>query len=110
MRLYLSIFVLLFALNGFVSCDDNDTVQSSEPSLIVKFKFDKNQERLNNVGQPSEVAAGNAAVSPDFNTISAHYFELAPNAAEANSTNTTIGKLTKSFAVKFTLKFTLRNK
>lgn len=78
--------LLVFAL-GFVSCDDSDTAEEifptpsiAEPNLIVKFKFDKNQVRLNNIGQPSEVAAGNAAISPDFNSISAHYFELAPNA------------------------------
>lgn len=72
---------------GFVSCDGSDdamdifpTPSSSEPSLVVKFKFDKDQQRLNNIGQPSTVAAGNAAISPDFNSISAHYFELAPTA------------------------------
>jgi len=87
MRFDFLITVLLLALFAFVSCDDNDdaidlfqTPSTSEPSLIVKFKFDKNQQRLNNIGQPSVVEAGNAAVSPDFNTISAHYFELAPTA------------------------------
>ena len=87
MRFYISLTVLLLALLVFVSCDDSDssaaifqTPVSGEPSLVVQFKFDKNQARLNNFGQPSVVAAGNAAVSPDFNTISAHYFELAPNA------------------------------
>lgn len=80
MRNYLLLGIFLLGIIGFVSCDDKDAVQSSEPSLIVKFKFDKNQERLDNAGQPVAVLAGNAAISPDFNTISAHYFELAPNA------------------------------
>lgn len=85
-KLLLPALLLAFGI-GFVSCEDNDDTEdifpvpaSSEPSLIVKFKFDKTQQRLNNLGQPSAVAAGNAAVSPDFNTISAHYFELAPDA------------------------------
>ena len=52
----------------------------NEPKLIIKFKFDPTQARLNNIGQPSTVAAGNAAQSPTFNTIGAHYLELAPNA------------------------------
>src|SRR6476620_3963338 len=67
---------------GFISCDkDDDSIAiPDQPMLLVKFKFNKNQERLNNLGQPSTVPAGNAALSPDFNTISAHYFELAPNA------------------------------
>jgi len=56
---------------------------SSEPMLIIKFKFDPNQVRLNNLGQPSTVAAGNAAQSPIFNTISSHYVEMAPNATTA---------------------------
>jgi hypothetical protein len=54
--------------------------------LIIKFKFDENQARLNNLGQPSTIPAGNAAQSPLFNTISAHYVEMAPNA------NTQIGQ------------------
>lgn len=47
------------------------------PRLIFKFKFDSTQVRLNNLGQPSTFAAGNAAQSPLFNSISQHYIELA---------------------------------
>ncbi len=53
---------------------------ASEPMLIIKFKFDPNQARLNNFGQPSTIPAGNAAQSPIFNTLGSHYIELAPNA------------------------------
>src|SRR6476620_10000654 len=73
--------ILIFAL-GFTSCsDENDanTPAPTGPRLIVKFKFDENQVRLDNFGQPSTVLAGNAAMSPDFNSISAHYIELAPS-------------------------------
>jgi hypothetical protein len=45
--------------------------------LIFKFIFDSTQVRLNNLGQPSSVGAGNAAYSPKFNFMSAHYIELA---------------------------------
>ncbi|MFC4816126.1 hypothetical protein [Flavobacterium sp. GCM10023249] len=69
---------LLFGML-FLSCDDkDDTPPYQGPFLIVKFKFDPNQERLNNLGQPSTVSAGNAAQSPVFNSISSHYLELAP--------------------------------
>ena len=69
--------VLLCAM--LFSCDDkNDTAPDPGARLIVKFKFDPNQERLNNIGQPSSVGAGNAAQSPIFNAISSHYLELAP--------------------------------
>jgi hypothetical protein len=47
------------------------------PRLVFKFAFDPNQPRLNNLGQPSTLPAGHAAQSPIFNTISAHYLELA---------------------------------
>jgi len=47
------------------------------PRLIFKFKFDSTQVRLDNLGQPSTVASGNAAISPVFQKMSAHYIELA---------------------------------
>lgn len=67
------------------SCTDNDDKETNqdEPQLIVKFKFDPNQARLNNLGQPSTVSAGHAAQSPIFNKISSHYLELAPTAFTA---------------------------
>ena len=74
----IAILILLFiATIPFFSCENETT---SEPMLIVKFQFDPNQVRLNNLGQPSAVLAGNAGQSPIFNTISAHYVEMAPNA------------------------------
>lgn len=73
------LFTLILTMFTFLSCDDSND-KPEEPYLIVKFQFDSNQVRLNNLGQPSTVASGNAAQSPVFNTISAHYFELAPNA------------------------------
>jgi hypothetical protein len=48
--------------------------------LVVKFKFDPDQQRLDNLGQPASVPMGHAAQTPNFHTISAHYFELAPDA------------------------------
>lgn len=67
------------------SCTDNDDKETNqdEPQLIVKFKFDPNQARLDNLGQPSAVPAGHAAQSPIFNKISSHYLELAPTAFTA---------------------------
>lgn len=67
----------------FFSCSED---KAEEPMLIIKFKFDENQARLNNLGQPSVIPAGNAAQTPVFNSISSHYIELAPNA------NTQIGQ------------------
>lgn len=68
--------------NNCPTCDFPDTVftsSASGPKLIFKFKFDSTQARLNNLGQPSTIPAGNAAQSPKFNGMSAHYIELAQN-------------------------------
>lgn len=76
----LVLFITLIALSvAFFSCEDLDDNQV-EPMLIIKFKFDSNQARLNNLGQPSFVPFGNAAQSPVFNTISSHYIEFAKDA------------------------------
>lgn len=72
---------ILCATLTFISCEEDiDNNNEQKPYLIVKFQFNPNQARLNNLGQPSGVVQGNAAQSPDFNSISAHYFELAPTA------------------------------
>lgn len=76
----LVLFITVIALIvSFFSCEDLDDNQV-EPMLIIKFKFDSNQARLNNLGQPSFVPFGNAAQSPVFNTISSHYIEFAKDA------------------------------
>ena len=64
----------------------DDPVPPPAPStsnVVFKFKFDSTQVRLNNIGQPAPIAAGNAAQSPKFNNMSAHYVELAPSAFTA---------------------------
>ena len=61
------------------SCNKEEKA-SIEPSLIFRFRFDSTQERLNNVGQPATIPAGNAAQSGKMNVMSAHYIELTPTA------------------------------
>jgi len=48
------------------------------PQLIFKFKFDSTQVRLDNLGNPATIPSGNEAQSPKFNSMAAHYIELAP--------------------------------
>ena len=79
MKKLVVLFTLIVGTFAFFSCEDSDGV-SEEPHLIVKFQFDPNQVRLNNLGQPATIPPGHAAQSPDFSKISAHYFELAPTA------------------------------
>lgn len=83
MKKVITAFIFLLFVSTFFSCSNES---ANEPMLIIKFKFDPTQIRLNNLGLPSTVAPGNAAQSPQFNTISAHYVEMAPNA------NTQIGQ------------------
>jgi len=64
-----------------LSCStDKDDSPNASPNLIIKFKFDPNQERLNNLGQPSSIPDGNDAQSPTVAKMSANYIELAPDA------------------------------
>jgi hypothetical protein len=67
--------------NDCPTCDfpaTSFTNNETGAKLIFRFKFDSTQARLNNLGQPSTIPSGNAAYSPRFNEMSAHYIELAP--------------------------------
>jgi hypothetical protein len=74
---------------GFTSCEkeevypDGPVVADPGPRLIMKFRFDSTQVRLNNVGLPSSIPAGHGTQSPVFNKMSAHYVEFAPGALTA---------------------------
>jgi hypothetical protein len=74
---------LLIAVLLIISCNDdnNDCCSNPEPqaNLIIKLKFDPNQVRLNNLGQPASIPAGNAAQSPTISRMSANYIEFAIN-------------------------------
>ena len=76
--LILSAMLIMFSCKKDEIKDDDAT--PNEPQLIFKVLIDTEQERLDNLGQPAEIPAGNSAQTPDFNTISAHYIELTPNA------------------------------
>lgn len=75
-----------------------ETAQQTGARLIFKFKFDSTQARLNNIGQPSPMAAGNAGQSPVFNKMSAHYLELAPSAFTALGSGTIVYKAPETTA------------
>jgi len=76
-----SIIILVLGLS-LLSCRKEEVI-TEEPKLLVKLSVDPNQERLGNFGQPVSVPDTNAAQNPVFNSISAHYLELAPTAYTA---------------------------
>lgn len=74
-------YLLGLIIVGFTiySCTDLDDTPA-EPMLIIKFKVDPSQERLNNLGEVSNtVPSGNYYQTPDINGISSDYIELLPN-------------------------------
>jgi hypothetical protein len=84
-RFLSSAFCLLLCTAFLFSCKKDDPempAPSAEngPYLILKLHFDEDQQRLDNFGNPAVVPSGHATQTPQFNTMSAHYAELIPNA------------------------------
>ena len=67
-----------------VSCRKEEPTPDPTPAgprLILKFRFDSTQVRLDELGQPEPtLPTGHAAQHPHFNAMSAHYVEFAPTA------------------------------
>lgn len=82
MRTYLSLTAIIL-LFFWVGCGGPTPPTPSNAKLIFKIRLDSTQTRLNNLGQPSSIPTGHAALSPKFNSIAAHYIELTPNALTA---------------------------
>ncbi|MBQ4821895.1 hypothetical protein [Aquimarina sp. MMG016] len=81
MKIYFLVLVAI-AITFLSSCSSNDDASvENKPKLIVKLAVDPNQVRLGNDGSQTDIEAGNAGQNPVFNSISAHYLELAPNAS-----------------------------
>lgn len=66
-------------LLGFSACKPSEPAPA-DGNIRFSFRFDPNQERLNNLGQPAVLPAGHAAQTPQFRAMSVHYIELASNA------------------------------
>ena len=80
MKIYCFYFIIFFL---FTTSCKKENVTPNEPKLIIKLVIDSTQARLGNLGNPTSIPAGNAGQHPIFNSISAHYLELAPNAYTA---------------------------
>lgn len=79
-----SIIIMAIAMLVFSSCEKNadspTPISNGTAKVNFIFKFDSTQVRLNAIGQPSPMPAGNAGQSPRFNTMSAHYVEMTTSA------------------------------
>jgi len=75
--------ILVFGIVLISSCKKDNSVSNNtlvDAKLIVKLDVDANQVRLGNLGEAVTIPAGHAGQNPSFNTLSAHYLELAPSA------------------------------
>lgn len=80
--------ILGISLLALASCSKDDPaptppVVDAGPRLILKFRFDSTQVRLNGFGGPATMPNGHAAQNPRFREMSAHYVEFAPTALTA---------------------------
>lgn len=77
--------LIIIALLGtsLVSCQKEEVVTTKIPQINFIFKFDSTQARLNGIGQPSSLPAGNKGQSPRFNGMTAHYIEMTKDALTA---------------------------
>lgn len=75
-----SILLTVLVAVSLLACQKSEPNNSSA-DLHFKLQFDPAQERLNNLGQPATIPAGNAAQTPEFREMSLHYIELAPTAS-----------------------------
>ncbi|WP_190811280.1 hypothetical protein [Flagellimonas sp. S3867] len=75
--LYSKILFTIFTTTAIVTSCSTDKNTPISPKLIFKFKFDPDQERLGNFGEPQSIPEGHAAQTPTFNLMGAHYIELA---------------------------------
>ena len=70
-------YILCVGILSFFACKKDNSTTATGPQMTFQFQFDATQARLNNVGNPSTIPAGNATQTPDFKALSVHYIELA---------------------------------
>jgi hypothetical protein len=80
--MYRQILCFCLSLTLLSACKKNDPAPAPPSTtnaarLVFKFKFDSTQARLNNFGNASVIPATHRAQSPRFNSMGAHYVELA---------------------------------
>ena len=59
------LFGILIFFSG-INCENTEPPQGNGPVLKIQLQFDSNQPRLDNLGNPAVIPAGNAAQTPVF--------------------------------------------
>ncbi len=75
------LLLTLATLCLFACKKDDDTGNppvTTAAKLRINFRFDANQERLDNLGNPATMPTGHAGQTPDFNSMSVHFIEFVP--------------------------------
>ena len=81
MRIHLVLAIATLTIVASCKKEEDPAPAPTGPRLVLKFKFDSTQVRLDELGQPEPLLwPGHAAQSPRFNKMSAHYVEFAPTA------------------------------
>lgn len=83
-------FTILFLVltATLISCKKD----KDEALLVFKYTFDSQATREDNFGNPSVIASGNAAQTPDFNFLGVHSIELINYVVSLPSSSTVIYK------------------
>lgn len=69
-----------FLLIGSCKKGADDDILTDPVMVKFSFSFAPDQERLDGFGQVATIPTGNAALTPDFSSMSAHFIELVPAA------------------------------
>lgn len=74
----LILHILCLVIVSLMACgkENEPPTEVTDKMLKIKFEFDAEQARLDNLGNPSVVPATNATQTPHFNALSAHFLEL----------------------------------
>lgn len=71
---------LLLSTFSYISCDKVITQPNASAAKVnFVFHFDETQDRLDNFGNPAELAVGHAAQTPEFRKMGAHFLGLYPD-------------------------------
>jgi len=84
--------MIIYLLIGIFlsSCTTDDETRPSNPMLTITFIMNTEAERLDNLGNPIAIPAGNAGQNPDFEILGLHFIGLYPDKFTPYDNGTTV--------------------